>query len=67
MKVESESLSVAKGWGNPEVLWHFFLNLTYYNVAVLQKGCHLGQMLVNWMIWEMILPEEKGNFTFSDS
>ena len=46
-------------------LWHFFFEC--YNVAVLQKGCHLGQMLVNCMIWEMILPEEKGYFTVSDS
>ena len=39
----------------------------YTMLQFCKKGCHLGQMLVNWMIWEMILPEEKGNFTVSDS
>lgn len=58
--VKVESLSVAKGWGNPEVLWHVTM-LQFCKKAVIWARCWF------WMIWEMILPEEKGNFTFSDS
>lgn len=46
--VKVESLSVAKGWGNPEVLWHFFFEFGMLQCCSFAKGCHLVDAGFGW-------------------